>query len=137
MKAITIKNPWAHLIVKGIKDIENRSWPTKYRGKVLIHSSQKIDHRFRAMNIMFTPEQWEVLPEIEQRKAVCGIYNSSAIIGEVDIVDCIRNSNSIWAIPNDWHWVLANAKMYENPIQNIKGKLSFWEYTSQQKPSNK
>ena len=42
MKAITIKQPWASLIVHGIKDIENRTWPCpkKYLGqRVLIHSS--------------------------------------------------------------------------------------------------
>lgn len=41
MKAITIKQPWASLIVHGIKDIENRSWacPKKYLGeRVLIHA---------------------------------------------------------------------------------------------------
>ena len=32
MKALTIKQPWASLIVHGIKDIENRTWRTDYRG---------------------------------------------------------------------------------------------------------
>ena len=44
MKAITIKQPWASLIVHGIKDIENRTWscPKKYLGqRLLIHSSGK------------------------------------------------------------------------------------------------
>lgn len=44
MKAITIKQPWASLIVHGIKNIENRTWPCpkKYLGqRVLIHSSGK------------------------------------------------------------------------------------------------
>ena len=44
MKAITIKQPWASLIVHGIKDIENRTWacPWKYIGhRVLIHASGK------------------------------------------------------------------------------------------------
>lgn len=38
MKAITIRQPWASLIVHGIKDIENRSWQTNFRGRVLILS---------------------------------------------------------------------------------------------------
>lgn len=38
MKAISIKQPWASLIAHGIKDIENRSWRTNYRGRVLIHA---------------------------------------------------------------------------------------------------
>ena len=43
MKAITIKQPWASLIVHGVKDIENRTWHTNFRGRVLIHSSSKGD----------------------------------------------------------------------------------------------
>lgn len=39
MKAISIHQPWALLIANGHKDIENRSWPTKFRGRVLIHAS--------------------------------------------------------------------------------------------------
>lgn len=35
MKALTIKQPWASLIVHGIKDIENRTWRTDYRGPVI------------------------------------------------------------------------------------------------------
>jgi hypothetical protein len=38
MRIITIKQPWAHLIVAGTKNIENRNWPTNYRGPVLVHA---------------------------------------------------------------------------------------------------
>ncbi|WP_245839042.1 ASCH domain-containing protein [Yersinia kristensenii] len=39
MKALSIRQPWAWLIVNGYKDIENRTWNTKCRGPVLIHAS--------------------------------------------------------------------------------------------------
>ena len=45
MKALSIRQPWASLIVAGIKDIENRSWVTNYRGKLLIHAAQKFDKK--------------------------------------------------------------------------------------------
>lgn len=38
MKALSIRQPYAWLIVNGFKDIENRDWPTKFRGRVLIHA---------------------------------------------------------------------------------------------------
>ncbi len=41
MKAISIRQPWAWLIVNGYKVIENRSWNTKFRGPVLIHASSR------------------------------------------------------------------------------------------------
>ncbi|RZK62259.1 MAG: ASCH domain-containing protein, partial [Pedobacter sp.] len=34
MKALSIKQPWATLISTGIKDIENRTWATKHRGRI-------------------------------------------------------------------------------------------------------
>ena len=46
MKAITIKQPWASLIVHGIKDIENRTWRTNYRGRVLIHAAGSHGKKF-------------------------------------------------------------------------------------------
>ena len=38
MKALSVRQPWAWLIVKGYKDIENRDWPTKKRGRIWIHT---------------------------------------------------------------------------------------------------
>lgn len=40
MKALTVKQPWAGLIIAGGKDIENRTWRTSYRGRVLIHAAK-------------------------------------------------------------------------------------------------
>ena len=39
MKTLSIRNPWAYLIAYGVKDVENRSWKTDYRGELLIHAS--------------------------------------------------------------------------------------------------
>lgn len=39
-KAITIRQPWASLIVHGLKRAENRSWPTNYTGQLLIHAAK-------------------------------------------------------------------------------------------------
>lgn len=43
MKALSIKQPWAHRIIKGLKQIEYRSWSTDYRGPLLICSSKTPD----------------------------------------------------------------------------------------------
>lgn len=40
MKAISLLQPWASLVVMGVKKIETRSWSTPYRGTILIHASQ-------------------------------------------------------------------------------------------------
>ena len=144
MKAITIKQPWASLIVHGIKDIENRTWPCpkKYIGqRVLIHSG--LDKR----------GGWTL--NHDQAGALCRsksiLYSTDfnnlpfgSIIGSVEIVDCTFNHPSIWAEkskgisvgghvtdekePIIYNWVLANPILFANPIP-AKGKLSFWEYS--------
>ena len=40
MLALSIRQPWASLILKAGKDIENRDWPTKFRGRILIHAAK-------------------------------------------------------------------------------------------------
>jgi len=44
MKALSINQPWAWLIVNGYKGVENRDWDTKYRGEFLVHAGKRIDH---------------------------------------------------------------------------------------------
>ena len=72
MKALTIKQPWAQLIIEGYKKYEFRSWKTKYRGKILIHAGMSLE---RAMANRFKDYNLE--------------YTNGAIIGEAVIEDCI------------------------------------------------
>lgn len=155
MKAISVKQPWAQLICLGIKPIENRTWPTKFRGRVYIHASGK-PVPFNGMDngMKFTQDQlrdvFNVCPVKDGRYPdVMSKYRNGAIIGEVDIVDCVRGHNSIWAehvakkIKNVngemvetnvpvYNWVLENAVLYDTPIENVKGALSFWDYNGEE-----
>jgi len=128
MKTLSVKNPWGDLLVRGIKDVENRTWKTSYRGRLLIHAPQAIDQNYRNMSLLFTPEQWDSLSVKDQRLMFTGIFTCSAIIGEVELVDCVKDSKSVWASPDSYHWIVKNAVMYKEPILNVKGKLSLWEY---------
>jgi hypothetical protein len=40
LKALSLKQPWANLIVAGDKTIETRVWGTSYRGRILLLSSK-------------------------------------------------------------------------------------------------
>lgn len=121
MKAITIKQPWASLIVAGLKDIENRSWKTNFRGRVLIHAGKAREKQFGIPKKLFADDA--VYSVIDSKELPQG-----AIIGSVEIVDCVKNHPSLWAIEGDWNWVLANPVMFPQPITGVKGKLSFWDY---------
>lgn len=123
MKTITIKQPWAMLICLGIKDIENRTWATKYRGSILIHASANSIKYFSALEF-FGKERSDI---IKQKTGYVPKLPVASIIGSVDIVNCIRDAKSIWADEGQWHWVLANPILFPEPIP-AKGKLSFWDY---------
>ena len=124
MKAITIKQPWASLIVHGIKDIENRSWRTDFRGRVLIHSSAKGDiAKFKCLQ----PNQRLKVLNTPMGRIGFNDLPFGSIIGSVEIVDCVQNHPSIWADKGIYNWVLANPVLFKKPIP-AKGRLSFWEY---------
>ncbi len=42
-KAISVRQPWAEAIIRGGKNVENRSWMTKYRGLIAIHAGMATD----------------------------------------------------------------------------------------------
>ena len=131
MKTLSLKNPWGHLICWGIKDIENRTWSTDYRGKILIHCSSSWDNRSRELSRLFTFKQYNAIPEeimkymFDQTER---IMPTSAIIGQCEIVDIVRDSRSIWAEPDMYHWVIKNTILFESPILEVKGKLRLWEF---------
>lgn len=152
MKAITIKQPWAQLVVDGIKDIENRTWPTKFRGRVLVHAGAT-PVKFVALGDILSQQQFGVL----KGNIDSFIGNHlGAIIGSVEIVDCVIDHQSVWAeksyfnvtsnpLPLEeeneqdyivYNWILANPIKFDNPIP-AKGKLSFWEFADEQLPEIK
>lgn len=128
-KCITVKQPWASLIVHGIKDIENRTWKTNFRGRVLVHSSMKI------ADYDFTQPQYQRLGELHIRRSYDHELKlkTGLILGSVEIVDCVINHPSIWAektIDGNkpiYNWVLANPILFDKLIP-AKGKLSFWDF---------
>ena len=79
MKILSIRQPWAHLITRGSKDIENRSWSTKYRGPFLIQASLKVDR------------QACIDHGLDATKLQTG-----GIVGIADIVNCVTRHRSKW-----------------------------------------
>jgi hypothetical protein len=77
MKAISVKQPWASMIADGEKTIETRTWPTSYRGDILIVSSKKpkIDN-LPVGQALCIAEIFDCRPmrETDEAKAGCQIY---------------------------------------------------------------
>lgn len=142
MKTLSVRQPWANLIVHGIKDVENRTWKTNSRGRIYIHAPAKVHILTEDDLPLKTRGQWiidnfdltykgvDLYPEsfLSQWADLWDNQFTSAIVGSVEIVDCIRDSKSVWADPDCWHWVLKDPILIDEPILNVKGKLSLWEY---------
>lgn len=121
MRALSIKQPWAWLIVNGFKDIENRTWPTRRTGEILIHASTKYAH-VNAQNIrrmMQNDQEYDrLLYEAEQP----GFFGG--LVGKATIIDCVSSHESIW-FEGPWGFVLENQQKID--FIPYKGKLSFFE----------
>jgi len=85
--ALSIKQPWAWLIVNGYKDVENRTWYTKYRGELYIHSPKRMDFdSYSLIEINFPKIK---LPQMFNLKY-------GGIVGKVRLIDCIEVHDSKW-----------------------------------------
>lgn len=125
--AITIKQPWASLIMRCGKDIENRDWPTKIRGRVAIHSSARM-HRD---DIADACEAMQWIPRFSARIFTAEAlyeperYPVGSIVGTVEIVDCVTKSDSPWFF-GPYGFVLRDPIELPEPIK-CKGALGWWK----------
>jgi len=125
LRAVSIKQPWATLISKGYKNIENRVWSTN--GKwVLIHSSKEFDKN----PYNTKPEIINVLKKLDWKK-----YPTSQIIGIMYIDNVEENcdvNRYFWATgPVCWH--ISFVYHFRKPIENVKGQLRLWKLTTEMK----
>lgn len=130
IKVLTVKQPWAHLIVDNIKDVENRTWQTKYRGELYIHTSKNsfdfwaLDYIKNIDNLLY---QYVVdYFGVRNNKITKHMEQFGSIIGKTNIINILDNSYSVWAMEDSFHWMLKNSSRI-NPIP-CKGKLNIWEY---------
>ena len=129
-KVLSVRQPYASLLVKGIKDVENRSRKTNFRGTLLIHASSKMHDVVEHLNhyIQDAVPLYGIEKDIWREADYAEAFGyMSAIVGSVDIVDCVQNHPSEWAEKGQWHWVCANGRKLKYPIP-AKGMLGFWDW---------
>jgi len=105
IRILTVRQPWASAIIYAGKDVENRRWTTKYRGRLYIHAGMQVDAD-------------DVLPR--DTPAPRG-----AIIGHVELVGIVTDSASRWAEAGQYHWVLGAAVPLAAPVP-ARGRLGLW-----------
>ena len=133
MKTLSVHQPWAHLIVTGVKNVENRTWYTQVRGTVLIHAGKEVDKA----GLLWCRENGIALP---------AHLPTGGIVGQVDLVgmvgfaadgvleftpDAALDPATIENEVKRWHdrqcigFVLRNAKPL--PFKPLAGRLGFFE----------
>lgn len=118
MKALSIRQPWAWLIIHGGKDVENRTWCSNYRGRFLVHAAKGMTQR--------------EYQDAKQFAELNGVHNLPAfdellrggIVGSVELADCLSHSDSPW-YNGDTALVLRNPQPL--PFAPCPGRLGFFD----------
>lgn len=122
MIALSIRQPWAWMILHAGKDIENREWSTRYRGRVLIHAG-------KGMTRDEWGSAWEFAsgsgasPKALDANLTFDTIERGGIVGSVEIVDCVEDSDSRWFIGR-YGFVLRNP--LPMPFVPYRGRLGFF-----------
>ena len=121
MKAISIRQPWAWLILNG-KDTENRDWYTSYRGPIAIHAAKGMTLAEYDDAVAFVRT---FDPALAKRIPMPDALVRGAVIGRSELVACTRYSSSKW-FQGKYGLVLVNTVPCE-PVY-VKGALGLWEW---------
>ena len=126
MPCISIRQPWAWAILHASKGIENRSWPTKHRGPILIHAGKwfRLDEVRKEFALFMARQGHFGTPESDAKIFTEMRAQTGGIVGIVSIVDCVKGPALPWAMPDHCHWVLADARPL--PFWPCKGRLGIW-----------
>ncbi|MBN1653555.1 MAG: ASCH domain-containing protein [Deltaproteobacteria bacterium] len=119
MKALTLRPHWAWFVVNGYKDVENRSWPTRLRGRIWIHASSSSVTRAEYAHFLSICKDRRI-KKIPRREEI----RFGGIVGSVEIVDCVTSSRSYW-FSGEYGFVLKNAR--KTRFKSMKGRLGFFE----------
>lgn len=176
VNCLSISNPVSYLVCYGIKDVENRTWRTDYRGPLFIHSSGRVSFRgmpdfsrypmpvvnefesvmsqiqeIEAANsfigfvengvtVMLQNEEKQPISVINEYALLSDVYNhyrsqdenpffyAGAIIGSVELVDIVPQSDSPWAEEGRFHWIFKNPVRFKIPLQKIPEKAGIWKH---------
>lgn len=116
MKALTICQPYADMIARGEKIIENRSWPTLHRGHLAIHAGKS--------------RAWMDDEDASTRPNMA----FGAVVAIARLVDCVRVTELHGELKDredasgPWCWILEDVTAFPTPIP-ARGAQGLWEWT--------
>lgn len=134
MKAISIRQPWAWAIVRPditnalaragmlrldlLKTIENRDWPTNFRGPLAIHAAKKWDENGFEWICAHVPAIEKALRAQKEGIAKGGI------VGRAIVADCVTQHRSRWFLGT---YGLVLEAIEPLPFVPCRGQLGLFE----------
>ncbi|ATE84691.1 hypothetical protein B9J07_25420 [Sinorhizobium sp. LM21] len=133
--ALSVRQPWAWCILHAGKDMENRTWRTRFRGSIALHAAKGLTkaefedclatvHEISETQ-PFTPGL--TMPALDE-------LPRGGIVGVVDIVGCVNNDKSAWFF-GPYGFCLANPRPVE--FVPVKGELGFFDWRKNLKGSRR
>ncbi|KAF8821698.1 zinc finger motif, C2HC5-type protein, partial [Cardiosporidium cionae] len=132
---ISIQQPWATLILEGIKRVEGREWPTLHRGRLWIHAAAKpLDELTQ-----FTAESLYHSVAIEQSVDLASLtYPVSTLLGSITLETCLSYDQytqsdypidaSLFSdmIPSKFYFILSHPLKLKHPVM-MRGNVKLWK----------
>lgn len=117
--ALTVRQPWAWAIAHAGKDVENRTWSTRYRGRIAIHAGQTRPDADDLDEVGFLALRLNLrLLELPQ-------LAYGAVVAVATLADVTTTSLSRWAEPGCFHWQLTDVHPLAEPLP-ASGKHRLW-----------
>jgi predicted transcriptional regulator len=120
-KCLSLRQPYAELIVSGRKTIELRKWNTRFRGKFLVHASKTIN------------KEACKLYNLDVSSFITGVIVGTAILSNVKVYqsknEFVADQNRHFAMSTfsgKYGFMISDAKRLATPIP-LKGQLGFFD----------
>lgn len=150
MRALTLTQPWATLVIRGRKQVETRSWSTPYRGPLAIHAAAgwTADDREFAADLMdagVLPQGWvttnrSIKPDLPLGR-ILGTVRLVGVIPTFALVEYGPRTNIAQHVigplereygdysPGRFAWLLADVEPFPEPIP-ARGALGLWDWSA-------
>jgi hypothetical protein len=134
MKTLSVKQPWAHLVVTGVKNVENRTWYSQVRGPILIHAGKTVDKG----GLRWCEDHGIELPAYLPTGGIVGRVNLVGMVAYAadGILECtpdpeinpatIEDEVRKWLGPESVGFVLRDPQPL--PFKPCLGRLGFFEF---------
>jgi hypothetical protein len=139
LRALTIRQPWAHMIAHCGKDVENRSWPPPAGlGEFAIHAGARsgwdvagefspVARRAWRNWVNAHPSWADILLRRDNPRIAFGAVIAVAELGDLthSAIHATRCSCSPWSAAGQWHWELPGVRVLPSPV-SCRGHLKLW-----------